>query len=360
VEAAATRFRLAQFVGPLSGHGIDLSLSPFLEGEQFRSFYGGGGLLRKAFGMLPPLFKRTLEIFDARKYDLIIVQREAMFFGPAIFEWLFPKIGKCPLVLDLDDATYVSYVSPSYGKAGSFFKFFGKTNKLIERSDLVICGNRFIAEYARKKGAETIVIPTIADTGKFCPAEKDNDIPVVGWIGTHSTFPFLESLFPVLERLASKHNFILKVVGAGKEDVSIPGVNTTSLEWNLDREVADFQSLDIGLYPVVISDSANSEWLMGKSGFKAIQYMAVGIPFVMSPVGVCAEIGEADSTHFNAATDEDWCNSLDNLLSNGELRKQMGEKGREHSLKYYSVSVHAETLARALEAVSIRGRRDDR
>ncbi len=204
------------------------------------------------------------------------------------------------------------------------------------------------------------MIPTIADTGKFCPAEKDNDIPVVGWIGTHSTFPFLESLFPVLERLASKHNFILKIVGAGKEDVSIPGVNTTSLEWNLDREVADFQSLDIGLYPVVISDSANSEWLMGKSGFKAIQYMAVGIPFVMSPVGVCAEIGEANSTHFNAATAEDWCNSLDKLLSDGELRRQMGEKGREHSLKYYSVPVHAGTLARALEAVSIRGGRDDR
>lgn len=351
IESAATRFRFAQFVVPLGSQGIKLSLSPFLNPEEYREMYAGHGLFRKALRMLPAVFRRIQETFTARNYELILVQREAMFFGPAIFEWLFQKIGRCPLVLDLDDATYISYVSPTYGRVGSFFKFFGKTDHLINRADLVICGNRFIAEYVEKKGSKTVIIPTIADPELFHPSEKKNEIPVIGWIGTHSTFPFLSNLVPVLEELARKHDFLLKIVGAGTADLGIKGMNVIQLEWDLNREIEDFQSLDIGLYPINITDSAKKEWLQGKSGFKAIQYMAVGVPFVMSPVGVCAEIGEPDLTHFNALTEDDWYNSLDNLLSDEKLRKEMGEHGRKHSLKYYNVPMHAEVLTDALQNI---------
>jgi hypothetical protein len=90
---------------------------------------------------------------------------------------------------------------------------------------------------------------------------------------------------------------------------------------------ADFQNLDIGLYPIVPSPSANEEWLRGKSGFKAVQYMSVGVPFVMSPVGICAEMGESGRTHLNAETAEDWYNSLSQLLEDSELRRRMGVGG---------------------------------
>src|SRR5580765_5894143 len=242
VEAAATRFRLEQFVETLAQRGIELTVSPFVDSRQFKSIYEGGSLVRKALGLVRPLMKRFREIFRLGRYDLIFVQREAMLFGPAVFEWLFQTAGRLPMVLDLDDATYVSYVSPSYGRLGSFFKFFGKTDKLIKQAALVVCGNRFIAEYVESKGANSIVIPTIVDTDIFCPVARSNEIPVLGWIGTHSTFPFLESLFPVLERLATKHPFILKVVGAGQPDLRINGVEIRNLEWSLEREVADFQS----------------------------------------------------------------------------------------------------------------------
>lgn len=349
VEAAATRFRMAQYVEPLREHGVELTIRPFLSGRQFRAFYGRSGMGGKIVGMAGPLIGRITDIFDARKYDVLFVQREAMMFGPAVFERLYQTAGSLPFILDLDDATYVPYVSPSYGRAGSFFKFFGKTDSLIKRADLVICGNRFIAEYVESKGAKAVVIPTVADTDIFCPVERSNEIPVVGWIGTHSTFPFLESLFPVLEKLAEKHRFKLRIVGAGNKDINIDGVEIENLDWSLAREATDFQALDIGLYPVTVSDSANEQWILGKSGFKAIQYLAVGIPFVMSPVGVCAEIGEANVTHFNAVTPEDWYNSLSRLIEDADLRETFGAAGRKYSLEHYSLAVHAAGLADAIK-----------
>ena len=117
---------------------------------------------------------------------------------------------------------------------------------------------------------------TVVDNNIFTPIEKANDVPVLGWIGTHSTFSFLESLFPVLERLAKTHRFKLCIVGAGKKGIIVPGVDVEELDWKLERETSDFQSFDIGLYPITPSSSANEQWILGKSGFKAIQYMAVG------------------------------------------------------------------------------------
>lgn len=345
IESAATRCRMIQFVEPLAERKIDLTVSPFLDSRKFADFYAKGNFVRKVFGIWQPVLHRLVQSFSVRSFDLLFVQREAMFFGPAFFENLYQKIGNVPLVLDLDDATYVGYESPTYGKLGSFLKFFGKTDKLIRQASVVTCGNRFIAEYVREKGTEAVIIPTVVDTKIFRPIEKTNEVPVIGWIGTHSTFPVVESIFPVLQRLAKKHEFVLKIVGAGREKVEIEGVKIENLNWNLEREVLDFQSLDIGLYPVKTSDSASSEWILGKSGFKAIQYMAVGVPFVVSPVGVCAEIGVPDETHFSATSDEQWYNSLDKLLSDSALRGRMGADGRKYSQAHYNLPSQADILA---------------
>ncbi|MBA4184037.1 MAG: hypothetical protein H0X49_08505, partial [Acidobacteria bacterium] len=102
---------MIQFVEPLAQKGINLEVSPFLESRQFSLLYKNKSLFQKAFGIWKPLLHRFSESFEMRKYDLLLVQREAMFFGPAFFERLFQQIGKTPLILDLDDATYISYVS---------------------------------------------------------------------------------------------------------------------------------------------------------------------------------------------------------------------------------------------------------
>ena len=127
--------------------------------------------------------------------------------------------------------------------------------------------------------------------------------------------------------------------------MNVPGVEVESLAWNLDREIADFQSFDIGLYPII-----EDAWSAGKSGFKSIQYMAVGVPFVVTPVGASAEVGEANVTHFEARSQEVWRAALARLLSDAELRRRMGAAGREYALQHYTVAEQVDKLAAALRS----------
>lgn len=349
VEAAATRYRLHQFVGPLAERGISLTIKPFLDSRQFNSLYQRRALVHTGLGLLKATARRLSDVYATRKAEVVLIQREAMIFGPPVVEWLSTRIMGCPMVLDLDDATYVPYTSPTYGKFGKALKWFSKTDDLIRWAKVVTCGNRAIAEYAESKGAVARIIPTVVDTNVFVPKPRiSNGSIVLGWIGTHSTFPYLREIFPVLQDLAQKHRFKLKIVGAGTSVVDIPGVEVENLEWQLGREVEDFQSFDAGLYPIDPSLYAE-KWAEGKSGFKAIQYMAIGIPFVATPVGASAYIGEVGVTHFQATTKEEWFQALERLLSDPELRKTMGASGRRHIIEHYSLSDQADKLAGALQ-----------
>jgi glycosyltransferase involved in cell wall biosynthesis len=351
VEAASTRYRLVQYVPPLEERGITLDVRPFLDSRLFASLYRRGELPRTALGLLRAGIRRLGDVFAARGVDVLFVQREAMIFGPPLIEWLAKRLGNCPLVLDLDDATYISYSSPTYGRLASVLKWPGKTDHLIRLANVVTCGNRTIAEYVRSKGTEAVVIPTVADTDRFRPATRSNTdgmtVPVIGWIGTHSTYPYLESIFPALQDLARTHRFHLKIIGSGKDEIRIPEVSVETVDWSLEHEVEDFQSFDIGLYPIV-----DDGWSAGKSGFKAIQYMAVGIPYVVTPLGAGAEIGEPGVTHLCASSQDEWCGALSRLLPDGELRGRMGEAGRQHALQHYHLSTQVERMVDGLRQVA--------
>ncbi len=350
VEAASTRYRLVQFIAPLAERGIMLDARPFLDSRLFASLYRRGELPRTSLGLLRAGIRRLGDVFAARSVDVLFVQREAMIFGPPLIEWLAKKVGHCPLVLDLDDATYISYSSPTYGRLGKVLKWPGKTDRLIRWANVVTCGNRTIAEYVRSQGTDAVVIPTVVDTDRFRPAARSNGthppMPVIGWIGTHSTYPYLESIFPALQDLARSHRFLLKIIGSGRDRIRVPGVSVQTLDWSLEREVEDFQSFDIGLYPIV-----DDGWSAAKSGFKAIQYMAVGLPYVVTPLGACAEIGEPGVTHFSASSRDEWCGALSRLLRDGELRGRLGQAGRQHVLRHYHLSAQVERLLNVLQQI---------
>lgn len=356
IEAAASRYRLFQFIEPLQEFGIDLEVRPYLTSKQFGAFYSNSRVAGSALDLARATVSRVADVPPIYKADVILVQREAMIFGPPFFEWLSAKAASRPIVLDLDDATYVPYVSPTYGRFAGYLKWFKKTDQLIDWSAYVICGNRFIAEYVEKRGARARIIPTVVDTEVFMPGQNEvgGSYPVLGWIGTHSTYPFLESIFPALEEVASRHKFKLRIVGSGRAQVRIPGVEVENVDWALGREVRDFQSFDIGLYPIDVTQHG-VDWTMGKSGFKAIQYMAVGIPFIVTPVGVCAEMGTVGTTHLNASTHAEWVESLERLILDRALRCQMGRAAREYVVRNFNFAEQARRLGEVLKAAASGG-----
>jgi glycosyltransferase involved in cell wall biosynthesis len=350
--AAATRFRLLQLRPELAKGGIDLDVRPFVDDRTFAELYDRSAWRQTACRLAVATAHRLTDVIESRRVDIVLVQREAMLFGPPVVEWLLSAARHLPMVLDLDDATWVSYRSPTYGRLGQALKWPGKTDWLIRRAQIVTCGNQQIADHAAALGATTRILPTVVDTDRYVPVpRRESGLPTVGWIGSHSTYRYLADLFPVLESVAARRPFRLLVVGAGQPVPPITGVEVDARDWRLEREVADFQSLDVGLYPI-----AGEAWAAGKSGLKAIEYMAVGVPYVASPIGAAAELGEPGTTHFLASSSQEWTDALVRLLGDPSRRQEMGEAGRRHVLERYTVRHAAGELAAALREAAARGR----
>jgi glycosyltransferase involved in cell wall biosynthesis len=346
VEAASSRYRVVQLIEPLRRRGIDVEFMPFLDRPLFEALYRPRAFLPR----LPLLAARVVRrVADSwRRADVVFVQREAMLFGPPFIEWMATRVRRRPLVLDLDDATWVRTVSPTYGRVAPILKWPSKTDWLIDHSRVVTCGNPHIADHVRGRGGRAVVIPTVADLDAFHPSrEQSREVPVVGWIGSHGTYPYLERLLPLLESLATETRFRLVVVGAGRERIEVRGVEVETRPWRMAAEAADFRSLDVGLYPI-----DEDAWSAGKSGLKAVQYMASGVPFVMSPVGVCASMGSRGVTHFAATTDDEWREALRRLLADAALRLEMGKAGRAFAESHYALEPQADALATVFREAS--------
>lgn len=348
--AAATRYRLTQLAEPLAERGIELAIRTFLDDPTFETLYDRAAWLSTARGVARGLGRLVAVPWLARSADVLLVQREAALFGPPLVELASCRLGRIPMVLDLDDATYVAYTSPVYGSMARMLKFPGKTDALIRRAALVTCGSRAVAAHAASLGARSVIVPTVVDTDRFRPTPgtgPPRTVPVVGWVGSHSTYRWLDAILPALVDLARRRPFVLRVVGSGRDSFTVDGLDVDCRRWTLDHEVEDFQGLDIGLYPM-----EDSPWTVGKSALKSIQYMAVGIPFVVSPVGAAATVGEPGVTHLLARSPEEWGAALELLLSDVDARTRMGAAGRDHVLRNYSVPHVADRLAAALTAVA--------
>src|SRR4051794_30486495 len=214
VEAPATRLRLVQLQPALLRRGIDLTVRPFVDSASYSRLYDRGAWARTAAGLGRAAARRVPELWRSRRVDAVVVQREAMLFGPALLERA--AASRTPLVLDLDDATYVSYDSPTYGRLGRWLKWPGKTDRLIAYASTVTCGNQTVADYVSARGTPATVVPTVVDLDRWTPRPGgDNGVPVIGWVGSHSTLPYLQAIAPALAQLATTHEFKVLVVGGG-------------------------------------------------------------------------------------------------------------------------------------------------
>jgi glycosyltransferase involved in cell wall biosynthesis len=350
--AAATRYRILQYVPLLAELGIHTDVRPFLTNRTFAGLYDRGQAVRTAAGMLAGAARRLTDAARLGSYDLVWVQTQAALIGPPVLEWLAHR--RAALVLDLDDPTYIERGSSVFGGFASLLKGRGKADRIIRSCDYAVCGNPTVASYISGKGVPTTVLPTLVDTARFTPrAARPPGELVLGWMGTHSTFEYLLALMPVVRRLAAAHRFRLLIIGSGRSSLDVDGVTVDMRPWSLEREIDDLRACDVAVYPL-----ATDEWAQGKSGFKAIQYLSCGIPYVASPVGIVANIGTPGVTHFEARTENEWLEALSRLLTDGALRARMGKAGREYAVEHYSTRRAAETLAGVFRTVAGKRRRD--
>jgi glycosyltransferase involved in cell wall biosynthesis len=347
-QGAGCRFRVSQYIPYLRDAGFDVTVSPFYSFEYFSFVYRPGNYLRKITGLASLMLRRVNELFSIRNYDLVFLYREAIPIGPPFIERQIARLG-IPIVYDFDDAIFLPAVSEA-NQAVSFLKNPERVAEILSLSRQVTVGNEFLAAYARQFNPRVTVIPTVVDTDRFVPragaAHQAGHQPVVGWIGSPTTFRYLESIKDVLAAVAARHPFTLKVSGAGR-DVNFPGVDVQVVPWSMADEVSLFNTCDIGVYPLTDDD-----WSRGKCGFKAIQCMACGVPVVAAAVGVNREIITHGVDSMLAATPQEWIEHLGTLLTDVDLRRRMAVAGRQTIEARYSLRVTAPQLAAVLRTAA--------
>lgn len=346
IEGASNRYRIHQYLPYLEKEGITFQVRPFVSPKFYNILYKKKHFFSKFVYFFLCTLNRLFDLVRALKVDIVFIHRECFPFGPPVLEFILCKILFKPIIYDFDDAIYVC----TEGKLFEWFKNPGKVKRIISWSDYVIAGNEYLRNYAIKFNKNIRIIPTPIETFKFKPfdnkEEKRKEKIKIGWIGSHSTAKYLLRLSAVFQRLVEKYNFDLIIVGA-EQRINIPGVNVINKAWSLDREVEDFQDLTIGIYPL-----PENKWTLGKCGFKAIQYMAVGIPVVASPVGVNKEIIYDGHNGFFASTDQEWIDKLSLLIENYQLRRKIGDAGRKTVEKNYSVIRNSRKLLEILKSLS--------
>jgi glycosyltransferase involved in cell wall biosynthesis len=243
-----------------------------------------------------------------------------------------------PFVFDFDDAIWVRYLSPA-NLWLSHLRFPGKTSTLCRLARHVMVGNPYLKRYASQFSDRVSVVPTTIDTALYRPRkEARNNPPVIGWTGSYSTVQYLAAIRPALERLRRRRDF--RVVVVGGEGFRAEGVDVESRPWSSLTELEDISLFDVGVMPL-----PDAEWERGKCGLKALQYMALGIPTVASPVGVNGEIITHAKNGLLATTDDQWEGALDRLLMDSDLREELSRAGRSTVESSYSASIHAPRVA---------------
>lgn len=301
--------------------------------------------------------KRALLLPFAGRYDAVFVQREAALVGPPIAEWLLSR--RIPVVFDMDDALWLeppltpSSLRAKYPALGNLVRAPAKANPMLQLCAHATVATSYLAAYAKQRRGDRDVttIPTVVSHRAWTPAPGRldgmmSDVPVVGWIGTHSTAVYLDLARPALRRLAAEgHRFVLRIRGAmGKIDETAFPVE--QLPWRLDTEAEDFASIDIGLAPLF-----EDAWSEGKGGFKQLQYMATGVPMVSSLVGGARDFVRHEENALVASTEEDWYQHLRRLLTDRETRRRLSRAGRDLAVREYSTEAQAPRLVAVMRRV---------
>ncbi len=319
LDVAASRYRVLQYLPYLKEHGIEASVQRFPKG-----------------------FFNKLKVFKSvNQYDILFIQRKRF---PVLWLKLIRKNAR-KIVYDFDDSVmfrnskYVSNVSKTRVK---MFK------NMVNASDHVIAGNEYLQKNTAPYTQDVTIIPSPIDITSYPQksyTEKSDNI-TLGWVGAHGSIHYLKKMKPIFEALGKRNGKLrLKIICDTFFDCENMVVDKK--QWNEKDEVADIQSFDIGLMPLM-----DDPWSHGKCGLKVLQCLATGVPVVCSPAGINKEIVEDGVHGFWANTQEEWTEKLETLINDHDLRKRMGKEGRKRVIDYYSLKANAPRMLKIFQKLS--------
>jgi glycosyltransferase involved in cell wall biosynthesis len=322
----STRFRVGQHAPDLQAHGI---ASTSLDAR-----FGAYAPIRKAarpIWLSAAVTESLSRVLRSWRYDVCFLQRNLV---ATLCTW--EPLLRRPLVFDVDDAIFL-------GPRGA------SADRIARRASITICGNQFLADYFSRLGPVE-VLPTAVDTDRFTPSQgTPQSRAVLGWSGSSSGFSYLYSIEPALLRLLERHREAMVKVVADRPPAfnRLPSDRVVFERWHPETEVAALHDFTVGLMPL-----ADSPWARGKCSFKMLTYMAVGIPVVVSPVGMNKEVLAHGKCGFAASTSDEWVDAMSALIADRDASTEMGQIGRRIAVEHYSRHAIGPRLAQILKGAA--------
>ena len=325
VNTPSSRFRLRQYVSRLSQKQIEVR-------EHIPYFHKSCGL--------PSAFKaaaRIPAIFRSRSADLVWIGKELV-QGYETFERLLKR----PRVMDVDDAIWLNL---PLGRLA--------TPDIARAMDAVIVGNNYLAEFFSRYCPNIYVLPTAIDLDRYEPRpdlrQAEAEKFVIGWTGLACNYKYLMPIEPVLQRFLREHDRAELMLLSNRTWKSklLPAEKIRFVPWSTENEAGTLHSMSVGIMPLT-----DDKWTRGKCSFKMLQYMAVGLPVVVSPVGMNKEILAKGQPGLAAADAEQWFGALEALYNDWNLQKTMGQAGRKIVERFYSADVVADELAKIFKSIA--------
>lgn len=344
-KAASSRVRFFQYAPRLRSLGWTISIHSLLDDSYLKRIYGGR---RRSWpAVIGRYWSRVSEIASARDVDVIWMQHQLLPWVPA---WIEMRLmaNWPPVVVDLDDAIFHRYdqhTSPLIR-----LSLGSKIGRIMARADIVTAGNEYIAKRAASAGARHVeLVPSVVDLTQYKKTRihRNGSVPVVGWIGTPKTSYYLSMFEIELAGALAASNARMKLVGVKNNPFT--SLTPELREWTEQSEAGILAGLDIGVMPL-----PDLPWERGKCGYKLIQYMAAGVPFVASPVGVNVKLA-ASGAGLLADTKSEWISHIRRLASDDSLRTQMGHLGRSEVRRSFSLKITTPKVHSILEDAAGRG-----
>lgn len=275
---------------------------------------------------------RTAALACSWKADVTWISRQLLpAFAP------LEALAKRPMVLDVDDAVWLN--------TGGH-----RARDLARASDLVVCGNSFLADQFSRWNTNVTIIPTAVNTSWYRPRRFRVPAPalVLGWTGTSGNFPFLYSIEGALLRVF-QHCSRAKLLIVADRPPQFKRLPESRIEfelWTPQTELGAFAHMSIGLMPL-----ADTAWCNGKCSYKMLCYMAAGLPVVVTAAGMNREVLAMGEVGLSASCEQQWVDALTALLSDADLRQRMGAAGRVVVEEHFSLQRLAQQYAAVFQSL---------
>lgn len=340
--APSQRLKFEQYYPHFRAAGIDVVVSPFVGPELWKVLYEPGHFVAKSVWTGVGYARRLRDALRIEEFAVVYLHLWAVPFGPPWFEERLTRLG-IPLVYDIDDLIYLPRASRANGFV-SRFRREERIARIMRAARSVIVSSDYLRQFAAQHNPRATRISSTIDTDLYEPRRHTAETRrvTIGWSGSHSTAPYLQLIAPALRQLAGRFEVRLLVIG--EPSFRMDGVRVEARPWRLDRETADLAEMDIGVYPL-----PQEEWVLGKSGLKALQYMGMGVPVVASAIGSACEFIKHGDNGLLAGSMDDWVAHISRLIENPTLRARMGAAGRATVEAHYGVRATAPIYLRILD-----------